>query len=58
MEEINMRCGTKCFIVTIEMDQQTFVEEIGARSQAEARKMTRHHYGNEAKVKRIIKKTD
>ncbi|MHC0553192.1 hypothetical protein [Salinicoccus sp. CNSTN-B1] len=53
-----MRCGTKCFIVTIEMGKQTFVEEIGARSQAEARKMTRHHHGNEAKVKRIIKKTD
>ncbi|GAA3728481.1 hypothetical protein GCM10022378_16450 [Salinicoccus jeotgali] len=51
-----MRCGTKCFIVTIEMGQQTFVEEVGARSQTEARKMTRRHYGNEAKVKRIIKK--
>lgn len=53
-----MRCGTKCFIVTIEMGQKTFVEEVGARTQAEARKMTRHHYGDEAKVKRIMKKMD
>lgn len=51
-----MRCGTKCFVVTVEQKNEIITEEVAARSQTEARKIVRNRYGGDAKVKSLRKR--
>lgn len=53
-----MRCGTKCFIVTVEHDDEIVTKELSARSQIDARKIVRKHYGEDSTVKSIRKKQE
>lgn len=50
-----MRCGTKCFVVTYETEQETKTTEVQARSAVEARKMVRLNC-QATKVIRLTKK--
>jgi len=52
----DLRCGTKCFIVTIEQNDGETVKEVPARSQADARKMVRKHFGKDMKIRSVRKK--
>lgn len=51
-----MRCGTKCFIVTVEHENKLITEEVPARSQVDARKIVREQYNGESAVKSVRKK--
>lgn len=51
-----MRCGTRCFVVTFERDDEQITEEFKARSQVDARKIVKKHYGNTVSIKSVIKK--
>lgn len=53
---IEIRCGTKCFIVTLEQKEKCITEEVHARSQVDARKIMRKRYGMDAGVKSVRKK--
>lgn len=45
-----MRCGEKCFIVTIEQAGEQQRIELSARTSIEARKKLRRSYGEEARI--------
>jgi len=45
-----MRCGEKCFLVTIEKNGEQQKLELAARSSTEARKKLRSTYGEEVKI--------
>lgn len=45
-----MRCGTECFIATVEVNNKIKEIKIPARSNPDARKMIRRKYGKTAKV--------
>lgn len=51
-----MRCGTKCFMVTAEKDNVKKVYEIPARSQVDARKISRRRYGEDLVIHSVQKK--
>jgi len=51
-----MRCGTKCFIVTLEKDDGKKTYEIPARSSADARKISRRRYGEDLIIHSVQKK--
>ncbi|CAM4356226.1 hypothetical protein [Lacicoccus alkaliphilus] len=51
-----MRCGTKCFIVTMEKDDGKQTYEIPARSAADARKISRRRYGDGLIIHSVHKK--
>ncbi len=51
-----MRCGTRCFVVTVEQKNELITEEVSARSQVDARKIVRQRYGEDSTVKSIRKK--
>lgn len=51
-----MRCGTRCFIVSFEHDDQVITKELNARSQIDARKIVKKYYGNNINVKSVLKK--
>jgi len=53
---IDMRCGTKCFIVTIERDDEQAVKEVAARSQVDARKMVRKRFGEDMTIRSVRRK--
>ncbi len=50
-----MRCGSKCFLVTIEMNGQKKNKSVTARSPVDARKTIRMEYGSEAQILSVIK---
>lgn len=50
-----MRCGSKCFLVTIEMDGEKQIKPVTARSPVVARKTIRMEYGAEAQILSVIK---
>ncbi|MCM3740877.1 hypothetical protein M3210_11390 [Oceanobacillus luteolus] len=45
-----MRCGVKCFYVTIEKEDGTTLLPVYARSTVEARKAVRREYGKETSI--------
>ncbi len=51
-----MRCGTKCFMVTVEKDNGKQTYEVPARSAIEARKISRRRYGEDLIIHSIHKK--
>lgn len=51
-----MRCGTKCFMVTVERDDGKKTYEIPARTQADARKISRRRYGEDLVIHSVHKK--
>ncbi|WP_198158788.1 hypothetical protein [Robertmurraya korlensis] len=50
-----MRCGSKCYLVTIEMNGEKQIMPVTARSPVEARKAIRLEYGAEAQILSVIK---
>lgn len=55
-EPFIMRCGTECFIVTIEQDDTQITKEMSARSQIDARKIVKKHYGDNVNIKSVRRK--
>lgn len=51
-----MRCGTECFIVTIEQDDAHITKELRARSHVDARKMVKKYYGDNVNIKSVRRK--
>lgn len=49
-----MRCGAKCFLVTIEMNGEEQIKPVTARSPVDARKAIRLEYGAEAQILSVI----
>ncbi|UOE58664.1 hypothetical protein HPB58_15105 [Priestia filamentosa] len=49
-----MRCGSKCFIVEIEVEGQKQMKSVTARTSIEARKTIRGAYGTEAHILSVI----
>lgn len=45
-----MQCGSKCFIVTMEINGETIEKTIRARTPVAARKTVRQQYGDEVKI--------
>ncbi|MBM7602975.1 hypothetical protein JOC75_000945 [Metabacillus crassostreae] len=45
-----MRCGSKCFYVELELNEEKMIKSITARTPAEARKTIRLEYGAEATI--------
>ncbi|MCF3943104.1 hypothetical protein [Oceanobacillus alkalisoli] len=50
-----MRCGEKCFHVTIEKENDTKNIPVYARTQIEARKAIRRKYGKEVEIRTITR---
>lgn len=50
-----MRCGSKCFLVTIEMNGEKQIKPVTARSPVDARKTIRMEYGAEAQILSVTK---
>lgn len=48
-----MRCGTECFIATVEVNNKIKEIRVPARSNPDARKMIRRKYGTRTKVLRL-----
>ena len=53
---IHVRCGTKCFMVTVEKDNGKQTYEVPARSAIDARKISRRRYGEDLIIHSIHKK--
>lgn len=51
-----MRCGTKCFAVTLETGNEIMQHEILARNQVDARKMAKKKYGSSSMIKSVRRK--
>lgn len=49
-EEFLMQCGSKCFIVTLEVNDETIQKKIRARTPVAARKTIRQQYGDRATI--------
>ncbi|MBB3111478.1 hypothetical protein FHS18_003546 [Paenibacillus phyllosphaerae] len=45
-----MRCGSRCFSVTFEVDGDQQFKSVTARSSVDARKMIRQAYGESARI--------
>lgn len=50
-----MRCGSKCFLVTIEENGEKQIKPVTARSPVDARKTIRLEYGAETQILSVIK---
>ncbi|MCM3600917.1 hypothetical protein M3175_09250 [Robertmurraya korlensis] len=50
-----MRCGAKCFLVTIERNGEKQIKPVTARSPVDARKTIRMEYGSETQILSVIK---
>lgn len=50
-----MRCGSKCFLVTIEMNGEKQIKPVTARSPVDARKTIRMECGAEAQILSVTK---
>ncbi|UPG65214.1 hypothetical protein [Metabacillus endolithicus] len=48
-----MRCGSKCFLVEIEMNGEKQIQSVTARTPVEARKTIRLEYGAEAHILKV-----
>lgn len=48
-----MRCGEKCFYVTIERENETKNIPVYARTQIEARKAVRRKYGKAVEIRTV-----
>lgn len=48
-----MRCGTECYIATVEVNNQIKEIKVAARSNPDARKMIRRKYGTHSKVRSL-----
>lgn len=53
---IHVRCGTKCFMVTVEKDNGKKTYEVPARSAIDARKISRRRYGEDLIIHSVHKK--
>lgn len=53
---MDVRCGTKCFMVTVETGNEKKTYEIPARTQADARKISRRRYGEDLVIHSVHKK--
>ncbi|WP_202595382.1 hypothetical protein [Halalkalibacter okhensis] len=49
-----MRCGSKCFLVEMEIEGEKHTKSVTARTPVDVRKTIRKKYGNEAKVISVI----
>lgn len=47
---VPLRCGTKCFLIEIEVNGEKHIKSVLARTPAEARKTIRIDYGAEANI--------
>ncbi|WP_168714491.1 hypothetical protein [Metabacillus litoralis] len=50
-----MKCGSKCFYVELEVEGETRMKAITARTPAEARKTIRLEYGDDANIVSVLK---
>ena len=50
-----MRCGSKCFLVEIEVNGKKQSKSVISRTPAQARKMIRMEYGAAAQIVKITK---
>lgn len=48
-----MRCGAKCFLVTIEVEEEISIKSVNARTPAGARKTIRSAYGSDIEIKSV-----
>lgn len=51
-----MRCGAKCFLVEVEIDEKVQTKSVNARTPAEARKTIRSAYGRETVIQTVREK--
>lgn len=49
-----MKCGSKCFIVEVELNGEVKTERINARTPVDARKVTRGKYGVNAVIRSAV----
>ncbi|MCM3791527.1 hypothetical protein M3221_24705 [Domibacillus indicus] len=49
-----MRCGSKCFLVEMEIKGEKQIKPVTARTPANARKTIRLEYGAEARVLSVV----
>lgn len=49
-----MRCGTKCFLVEVEVNGEVERKSVIARSQVEARKTIRTKFGADAQIVSVV----
>ena len=49
-----MRCGSKCFLVELEIKGEKQIKPVTARTPANARKTIRLEYGAEAQVLSVV----
>ena len=50
-----MRCGSKCFVVEMEIKGQKQMKWVNARTPADARKAVRLEFGAETAILKVIK---
>lgn len=48
-----MRCGTKCFYVSVEKEEETVKIPVFARTSAGARKIVRQEYGKNTEISSV-----
>jgi len=53
---IHMRCGSKCFVVEMEIRGEMRREAVTARTSVDARKTIRIEYGTEAQILSVREK--
>lgn len=47
---IHMKCGSKCFLIEMELDGETIIKRINERTPVSARKVIRKQYGADAVI--------
>jgi len=45
-----MMCGSKCFVVKVELNGEQLTKKVNARTPVNARKVVRGEYGADAKI--------
>ncbi|CAD2074665.1 hypothetical protein [Phocicoccus pinnipedialis] len=55
---IKVRCGTECFIATIEVNDEIKALKVPARSNPDARKILKRKFGLEVKVLKLVRKVN
>ncbi|MFD2114953.1 hypothetical protein ACFSTH_15085 [Paenibacillus yanchengensis] len=50
-----MRCGERCFLVTVQIDGEQQTDKITARTSVDARKKVRRMYGVKANVISVVR---
>lgn len=45
-----MMCGSKCFVVKVELNGEQLIKKVNAKTPVNARKVVRGKYGTDAKI--------